>query len=842
MFIVDVSPSMGRVREVEIEQPNGEIRTIEMTNLEWALQFVKMKVQEMVRFMFSFAGVYNGRKTDQCGVILFGTKETRNMVHEKDGGYDHVSEYIPVGTPSSETISKLSEIKPGDDHGDPIDAIIVGIETQTEYLISKKTWTRKMVLLTDGDNPIEVEDWEATTEKMNTVKLRFTLVGIDFDDDDYGFEEEDKSVVKRANEEFYHRFVEALDNGVIGNASFALEEISKPDVKQTKSALLGTVLRLGDVENCPDESIEISVKVSKCTALARPKTWKKFAVRRNRHDPDDIVMKDSDDEEESKVLYAQLAMQTRYLIDHGAKDEEEGEETEEETEKKPDELVEKEELIRGYKYGSSYAPCPDGNFPKLSTKKGIEICGVIDEKIFRRDWAMGEIQYVWADPSSSASQVALSSISEALFSEARMAIARWVTRDDADPKMGVLKGVSLDHTDPLLWIPLLQMPFADDVRKYPFASLERLVNKKGEVVKKHPYLPTDNQMDAMAEFVDAMNLMEAGEKDEDGVRQPWFETNLSYNPAIHRVKQAQFHAAIVTDLNKQPVPPPHPELTKYFNPPRRVLKKAKNAIEDVKAAFNVREVPKRIAYTRKDGHVRARDEGEDLLLLDNQPVKKRKVSGTQSQSQYPSQARESPKSQQKSQRSQKKRRSGDDSSATESETEPESDREDLLSLNPKPQKTPSMGKDGRLPTPPSRSLSPAQGDDRLPGRIVGLEFPLEDFRTNIASGDLVTKAVEDLAFVIKKIVLEPLSGRRHKEMLQCLKELRKVASEEDEIDAWNDFLIDLKSTCLEGRPGNPDFWERVTELGRDISLVSKSEAMRLGGKSNITEAQATEVS
>ncbi len=48
MFVVDVSPSMGRERDVEIEQSNGETRTIQMTNLEWALQFVKLKVQEMV--------------------------------------------------------------------------------------------------------------------------------------------------------------------------------------------------------------------------------------------------------------------------------------------------------------------------------------------------------------------------------------------------------------------------------------------------------------------------------------------------------------------------------------------------------------------------------------------------------------------------------------------------------------------------------------------------------------------------------------------------------------------------------------------------------------------------
>ncbi len=226
--------------------------------------------------------------------------------------------------------------------------------------------------------------------------------------------------------------------------------------------MLGTVLRLGDVENHPDESVEISVKVSKCTAVARPKSWKKFAVRRSKEDPDDVVMKEPDDEEgeeERKLLYAQLAMQTKYLIDPDAKVKTEDEDADldsEEHEKKEEELleVEKEELIRGYKYGSSYAPCPDGNFPKLPTRKGIEICGVMEEREFRRDWAMGEIQYIWADPGSAASQVALNSICKALYGEFRMAIARWCSRDGADVKMGVLKAVSLDHTEALLWIPV----------------------------------------------------------------------------------------------------------------------------------------------------------------------------------------------------------------------------------------------------------------------------------------------------------------------------------------------------------------------------------------------------
>jgi len=60
------------------------------------------------------------------------------------------------------------------------------------------------------------------------------------------------------------------------------------------------------------------------------------------------------------------------------------------------------------------------------------------------------------------------------------------------------------------------MPFADDVRKYTFASLENLVSKSGEKITKHPYLPTEEQLEAMDKFIDAMDLMDAGEKDDEG--------------------------------------------------------------------------------------------------------------------------------------------------------------------------------------------------------------------------------------------------------------------------------------------------------------------------------------
>lgn len=797
MFLVDISPSMGKLREIEVPSgKDGELDTIEITNLELALQFVMLKIQEMI---------YNGRKTDQCGVITFGSEETDNIIHEKHGGYENVSEYIPIGQPNAGTLAKLARLQPSTVIGDPIDALIVGIETQHQYLSSKKTWTRKMVLLTDGENPIEVEDWEATVHKMNTVQIHLTVVGVDFDDEYLPFLEEGKSNIKRANEEFYHTLAKSMAHGIVGNCDFALQELSRPDIKQTKSALLGTVLRIGDVDARPEEAMEILVKTSKATAIARPKSWKKFA-RRQKEESQEEANIPLDEETE---VYAQLHMRTQYMIE---KQPPEGEEDQPPVYEQLEGIT-KEELVRGFKYGSSYAPCPGGQFERLPTRRGIDICGFFLEKNFRREWEMSEVTYVWADPAQPLQQVALSAVVQAMYEKGAMAIARWASRDGMDPKMGVLRPTMFEKADCFMWV---QMPFADDVRNFSFASLETLINKKGEVVTDHPYLPTDEQMEAMEHFVDAMDLMDAGEKDEEGNREPWFDTRLSYNPVIHRTKQAQFHAAIVADLNTHPLPPAHSELTKYFEPPKRVLKRSRDAIEECKQVFKIKEVPKRVVQTRKDGHVRAGDEDEDMILLDKMP--RRRLS--KSASQFVASQQEASTS-----RSQvpRRKKSNPNDSATESETE---DEDEELLLDKK-----------QLPTPVPDA---DEGSDAAPtARIVGTESPLEDFKDNISRGDLVTKAVEDLGAVIKEIVLRPFSARRTEEMLQCMQELRKVCLEEDEVDAWNAFLPDLRQASVE-KSGDPDFWLRVRDLGRAISLISSSEASSLGGKSDISETNAVE--
>ena len=171
---------------------------------------------------------------------------------------------------------------------------------------------------------------------------------------------------------------------MLGTCEDALIECRRPYVKETKAVLMGTTLRIGDVSTRDEEAIELPVKMSKCTAVTRPPSLKKFAKRIQEESGEGPTSqtqesKAEDGDEEKKDVYVQLAMHTEYLV--APKEEEEEAEKEEVAEETTVEKVDKEQLIRGFKYGASYAPCPDGQFPHLSTRKGIDICGFFPDHL-----------------------------------------------------------------------------------------------------------------------------------------------------------------------------------------------------------------------------------------------------------------------------------------------------------------------------------------------------------------------------------------------------------------------------------------------------------------------------
>jgi len=171
---------------------------------------------------------------------------------------------------------------------------------------------------------------------------------------------------------------------------------------------MGTTLRVGDVQNKPTESMEIQVKLSKCTAIARPKNWKRVMLRKkDKKDKDGEGDSDETEEDAEESMdvegdtYVVLKKRTEYYRDSDKSDEDDDEESQVQVKKEKgdyddarierdeqvavedDRRVEREELIKGFKYGSTYTPCPDGQFDRLETKKGIDVCGFFKSRNVR---------------------------------------------------------------------------------------------------------------------------------------------------------------------------------------------------------------------------------------------------------------------------------------------------------------------------------------------------------------------------------------------------------------------------------------------------------------------------
>ena len=168
---------------------------------------------------------------------------------------------------------------------------------------------------------------------------------------------------------------------------YALQECARPDVKTTKSVLLSTTLRFGNVEaeDLREEAIALAVRTSKATAITRPPTMKRFV----RKEPE-LNRMDWEGEGDGAIEgFAPVNRRADYYIEKRTGDRKmkaeldmkvEGldEGDQQITPRKPlddFEKVEPEELVRAYKYGATYVPFEEGTFLKLETKKGLDICG-----------------------------------------------------------------------------------------------------------------------------------------------------------------------------------------------------------------------------------------------------------------------------------------------------------------------------------------------------------------------------------------------------------------------------------------------------------------------------------
>jgi Ku70/Ku80 beta-barrel domain len=218
---------------------------------------------------------------------------------------------------------------------------------------------------------------------------------------------------------------------------------------------------------------------------------------------------------------------------------------------------------------------------------------------------MGESRVTIAQPINDKARMAFSSLVHALFELESYAVARIVEKDGKVPQIILLApSIELD-LEALIDVPL---PFAEDLRVYRFPPLDRVITASGSTLKQHRYLPDDNLVDAMSDYVDGMDLSTAG-TDEDGQAAEYMTVEETFTPIIHRINQAIRQRAIFAN---DPIVPPSEmyvvmfmatefacrrescvltlcSLTKWSQPPEDLALQSAHKLEKLVAAAGVQK-------------------------------------------------------------------------------------------------------------------------------------------------------------------------------------------------------------------------------------------------------------
>lgn len=126
--------------------------------------------------------------------------------------------------------------------------------------------------------------------------------------------------------------------------------------------------------------------------------------------------------------------------------------------------------------------------------------------------SMSPSSVIIAQKTNSKAKMALSSLIHALYELESYAVARLVPKADKNPILILLAPSIESDYECLLDV---QLPFAEDIRSYKFAPLDRVVTVSGKIITQHRNLPTDALSSAMSDYVDKMDLSTFG-KDEEG--------------------------------------------------------------------------------------------------------------------------------------------------------------------------------------------------------------------------------------------------------------------------------------------------------------------------------------
>ena len=578
VYIVDCGVTMG-------ETNHGR----KQSNLNWSLEYVWDKITSTVA---------TGRKTALTGVVGLRTDATENELDSEED-YQHITVFQDPSQTLMPQLRKLrNDLKVScTDAGDAISALVVAIQMIVRTC-KKLQYARKIVLVTDARAPMQADDLSQITSKLKEDSIELVILGVDFNDAEFGFKEEGKDATKAENETIFKSLCEDC-NGTFGTLLQAVDELGVPRVKSTKPVhSYKGYLTLGNPEEY-ETAMSIGVERYPKVIQATAPTSSKFVIRGDMSasqptQASSATMSNGDATNNDSL--AAIKQARTYQVDDenapgGKRD------------------VEADELAKGYEYGRTavHISESDRNVTTYETSPGLDIVGFVDRNQYERYLEMHKTNLIIPAKNDDKASMGLSSLIHALYELDSYAVARLVVKENREPRI-LLLAPSIEPDFECLYD--VELPFAEDVRSYKFPPLDRIVTMSGKALKVHRNLPNDDLQDAMSAYVDSMDLSTFG-KDDDGEAAEYAPMDETYSPMLHRINQVIRHRAVYPGTE---VPPPYEILTRYSHPPAELAQESQKALDKVIKAADVKKVPPK-ARGKRYGR-KAREADKPLSELD----------------------------------------------------------------------------------------------------------------------------------------------------------------------------------------------------------------------------------
>ena len=232
------------------------------------------------------------------------------------------------------------------------------------------------------------------------------------------------------------------------------------------------------------------------------------------------------------------------------------------------EPVKKEELAKAYRYGRSLVPFHKIDEAQMAfkTAKSFHVLGFLPASKIDRESFMSGVYAIVGEPGNHVAQKAISALARALYEKDSVALVRYVRAENNAPKLGILQPrIKLTYESLLFNV----IPYSADRRRYLFASFPSMATFTAE------------QDEAMREWINVMNLMEAA-RDEDGEPMEALRPGDTFNATF----QAHYAAIQNRALRPEaPLLPPDASLLRHLSTPQSLLESSAETFERLKQLF-----------------------------------------------------------------------------------------------------------------------------------------------------------------------------------------------------------------------------------------------------------------